>query len=273
MLIQVQCDHFKTFGFLLLRDYFSADEAATIKAEYKSRCDAAANYVPFDGTKRQVMNMMVPDTPFYCSLLDDRGRFLGIAEQLAGKVLGMSVSITRLVSNTYWHYDSTTYDLTSLQFGCYLESVRAETGALRVIPGSHRQPFQDEIGAIQACDYAWIRQDNDQEAGATVDDIPAFICETDPQDGGVVAREPRLHDQEVGPARIQPQDLVGVTDGLLDLGEAPAGDSSSGMCIVEQLLRCLEATDSRGGKRTGTVLAYVDAVADEEGLCVELGVL
>ena len=126
--------------------------------------------------------MMLPNSPFHCSMLDGRAGFLGLAEQLAGKVLGMSIGIDRHIRNTFWHYDNTSYDLSSVQFVNYLEPVRAETGTLRVIPESRRQPFHDEVGSIKACNYAWIRQDNQNEACAMMDEIPAFVCETNPRD-------------------------------------------------------------------------------------------
>ena len=46
MLSQSQVDYYTTFGFLVLRDYFSTDEVETIKAEYKSHSDVVANFAP-----------------------------------------------------------------------------------------------------------------------------------------------------------------------------------------------------------------------------------
>ena len=202
-LSQTQIAHFKTFGFLILRDYFSKNEVATIWEEYKHRCSVAESYIPFDGTRCHSMNMMGADTPFFRSLLDDRDWFLGIAKQLVGKVLGVGVAVTRHNTNTYWHYDSTTYELPSIGFACYLHPVRADTGALRVIPGSHLKPFHDEIGIIEACDYAWIRQNNQEEACAMVDSIPAFVCETDPRD--VVVFDHRIYHATVGGSNDRPR--------------------------------------------------------------------
>jgi hypothetical protein len=206
-LSQDQIEHFKTFGFLVLRSYFSEDEVATIWKEYKYRSAIAESYIPFDGTKRHDMNMMGSVTPFFSSLLDNRNRFLGLAEQLIGRVLGMSAAVSRHITNTYWHYDSTTYELPGLQFASYLIPVRADTGALRVIPGSHLQPFHNEIGAIRTCDYAWIRQDNQVEACALVDSMPSFVCETDPRD--VIVFDLRIYHASVGGSNDRPRMGVG----------------------------------------------------------------
>lgn len=182
VLAQSQIDEFNAFGFLILRDYFTNSEAALIRAEYELRCGVAEGFEPFDGTKRHDMKMMGHDTPFVRSLFDERRWFLGIAEQLAGRALGCSIDVNRFIGNTYWHYDSSSFDSPALKFGCYLDPLRAETGALRVIPGSHQKPFHDEIGRLKACDYAWIRQDNHKEAAVMVGDIPGFVCESDPRD-------------------------------------------------------------------------------------------
>ena len=60
----------------------------------------------------------------------------------------------------------------------YLEPMRKNTGALRVITGSHRSPFHEELMAFQQS-HATEAPDFFGVKGA---DVPAYPVETDPGD-------------------------------------------------------------------------------------------
>ena len=79
----------------------------------------------------------------------------------------------------------------------YLQPVRADTGALRIIPGSHNSPWFEELDERPPLRYAWARQDYARaEESELIDSIPAYVCETDP--GDVVAFDWRVYHATLG---------------------------------------------------------------------------
>ena len=144
MLTQEQINHFQTFGFLTFRQLFSQDELKTINTEFEAAMTEAFRDDPFDGTRRHWLITMGPDTPFLASLLEDP-RFCDAAEQLYGEdVFGIASDINRYVGDTRWHPDTGSLDQYGVKFAYYLQPVTAETGALRLIPGSHEPTFHAE---------------------------------------------------------------------------------------------------------------------------------
>jgi len=174
VLTEQQLIHFQTFGFVILRKLFSPDELKTINTEFASAMEAELRETPFDGTRRHWLVTMGPQTPFLSSLLEDP-RFCGVAEQLYGEdVLGIASDINRYVGNTNWHPDTVSVQHQyGVKFAYYLQQIGAESGAIRVIPGSHKQPLHNEL-----------RQSLDK-SGLSIPDVPAYACESEP--GDVVA--------------------------------------------------------------------------------------
>ncbi|MBI4552346.1 MAG: phytanoyl-CoA dioxygenase family protein [Candidatus Latescibacteria bacterium] len=178
MLTEEQVIRFQTFGFLIFRQLFSPDELRTIDAEFTHALESAYHHAPFDGTRRHWVPMMGPETPFFASLLEDP-RFCEATEQLYGDdAIGIIVDANRYVGNTGWHPDTGSLHQFGVKFAFYLEPVGAETGALRVIPGSHHQPFHD------------ILKQNMSQTKLEVRDVPACVCESEP--GDVVAFDLRV---------------------------------------------------------------------------------
>lgn len=173
MLTEEQRIHFQTFGFVILRGLFSPDELKTINVEFMEAMEAGFRETPFDGTRRHWLVTMGPETPFFASLLEDP-RCCGVAEQLHGEdVFGIASDINRYVGNTKWHPDTGSVHQYGVKFAYYLQPTGAESGALRVIPGSHKQPLHDEL------------RRNLGKSGLSIPDVPAYVCESEP--GDVVA--------------------------------------------------------------------------------------
>ncbi|MAG37587.1 MAG: hypothetical protein CL878_15235 [Dehalococcoidia bacterium] len=88
MLTERQLQHFRTFGFLLLRNLFTPEEVATLRDEYEAELTYVYADQPFTGEQRHWTTMLHPRMPLFASLLEDE-RFSGVAEQLYGDdVLG-----------------------------------------------------------------------------------------------------------------------------------------------------------------------------------------
>ena len=182
MLTEQQITHFQTSGFLILRDAFSPDELELINAEFERGLTAAYRHAPFDGARRHWVQMMGPETPFFAALLEDP-RFCEAAEQFYGEdVIGMGSAANRYISNTRWHADTGSIDQYGVKFAHYLQPVDANSGALRVIPGSHKNPLHDELRHHSECQGMSLLD--------PILDVPAYVCESEP--GDVVAFDLRL---------------------------------------------------------------------------------
>jgi hypothetical protein len=134
-------DAFRTFGFGVLREFFDPHPLAAeidrvmsdgLVADVSRTGEIRFRYVP----------MMTAKTPASLSLLDR-------VEAVAAALLGGSVLPTRAKGVGYsgsspWHTDSDS-PLASVGFLAYLEPLRAEDGALRVLPGSQHPDFRDAL--------------------------------------------------------------------------------------------------------------------------------
>ena len=105
-------------------------------ADVSSSGDIRFQYVP----------MMTAETPVSLSLLDRAGTVA--AALFGGPVLPTRAKGVRYFGDTPWHTDSDS-PLTSVGFLAYLEPVGAESGALRVLPGSHHPQLGDAIRALE----------------------------------------------------------------------------------------------------------------------------
>ena len=156
-----------------MRQLFSPDEVSTLRAEFETGLDLAYAHEAFDGSKRQWVPQMGPHTPFYAHLLEDE-RFWSITAQLYGEdALGLGVDANRYVGDTLWHPDHNadpTADCYGIKFAFYLDPVGADSGALRLVPGSHRRPFHDDL------------REHIKSMGLTPREIPAHICTSKPGD-------------------------------------------------------------------------------------------
>ena len=173
MLTEQQHKHFQTFGFLTLPQLFSQEELQIVNTEFRHGLEKAYFYNPFDGTCRHWTTMMGLETPFFAQLLEDPG-FCQVAEQLYGEdVIGVVCDANRYVGNTNWHPDhhvDPTVDCYGVKFAYYLEPVGAENGALRLIPGSHKNPLHDDL------------RENLDKLELEICDVPAYICNLEPGD-------------------------------------------------------------------------------------------
>src|SRR6185295_19576571 len=80
------------------------------------------------------------------------------------------------VGDTGWHSDGWNASILNIKLAFYLDPVTRDTGALRVIPGSHRMgdQFADRVQReIYKCSENW---------GMAGRDIPSVALETQPGD-------------------------------------------------------------------------------------------
>ena len=181
-----QVRQFELFGFVILKGVFTDDEMRTLREEFQYAARRTERETgAFDGATTHTFSMLGEDTPFYAGLLED-ARFHGPAAQLFGEdVFGLEVNSYRYVSNTPWHFNDGSPNIhgygPKYQFPVFAPT-RAETGALRFIPGSHRDPWQSQL-------VSWWPLASRSAGGAEgmdyLDKVPCVVAEVDPGDAAL----------------------------------------------------------------------------------------
>ena len=149
-LITDQISFFETFGFLCLRQLFSPAEMVDFTREAEALL--AAHEGVRTGPTHQAVSPFVELGPTLTRLPEDDRIYLPV-EQLLGPrfVWGGSEGVSGSFNATddhNWHCDRAgQIDLqyTRIKMMIYLQPMRKETGALRVIPGSHHAPFHRRL--------------------------------------------------------------------------------------------------------------------------------
>ena len=184
LLTESQVEHFDTFGFLVRRKLFTADEIKTINNEFDTRYKAVLEETTkLEGKRVSNVNWpnRHPDSPFLTHLLEDP-RIVEASEMLLGKgavpILSNSNSYSQ---DTGWHPDYVDPNFQMHKNVIYLQATDAEKGALRLIPGSHKSPFHYQLTKIG------LRGGSDDEAflkraNLEICDIPAFVFSSQPGD-------------------------------------------------------------------------------------------
>ena len=178
-LTAAQLAYLDTFGFLhfpgLLADSADRiiDEFEAVWASHGGGHHGRAH----EGVARSCIVPFPDQSEFLSSLLDDPR-----IHDIAASILGDDFNYTSgdgnfYVSDTRWHSDG--YDGTripSIKIAFYLDPLTRDTGAVRVIPGSHLcgDPYAERLEqALPDSDGAW---------GVAPAEVPAVVVETEPGD-------------------------------------------------------------------------------------------
>lgn len=183
MLTPEQIAHFETFGFLFMRQVFSSEEIEkiTLEAEILWEENRRSEAVSKNGIS---MDAFVERSPLLTELVDD-DRIFHSVEQLLGSDfvwVGSEGNVTKNADHR-WHSDRKCWrkeeeeDITyrRIKIMLYLDPVTKDTGCLRIIPGSHRMPFHQELGAQE-------KDAQSQPFGALGEDLPCHPLESEPGD-------------------------------------------------------------------------------------------
>jgi len=177
--------HYLRFGFVVLRRAFDPEPLS----EEIDRSFREGSRAPFDinvaggHVSGRYLPMMCERTPVSLALLD---QFADVAAQLLGThVLPVRAKGVLYHGDTNWHTDSD-LDVMSLGCVCYLESLRAHNGALRVLPASHRNRFGSSV----------------QARSNALASLPGLAIETEPGDV-IVFDEHLCHSSSGGSNRRQ----------------------------------------------------------------------
>ena len=172
------------FGYLVFPGLLT-DRIERITAEFEATFALQGGHYgkPHDGTARSCILPFIDQTEYLASLIDDP-RIDGIFTSLLGddyNYLGSDGNF--YVGSTGWHSDTDWSGRSRgkpprifYKMALYLDPVTANTGALRVIPGSHRYPdsFAQDLQTALLNPQAAL--------GLTGDLVPAIALESHPGD-------------------------------------------------------------------------------------------
>lgn len=175
------------FGYLTFPGLFK-DEIDKIIAEFEgvwTNHGGGHNSKPHEGTERSCIVPFIDQSEYLSALLDDP-RIDGIMTSLLGEDYNYYGSDGNYyVGNTAWHSDGGFFEfkrvVKSYKVAFYLDPLTRETGALRVIPGSHKlndsyaETLEQEVKNS-------VRTDEQKLFGVKGKDIPAIALETVPGD-------------------------------------------------------------------------------------------
>ena len=179
-LTEQQMSFFRTFGYLGFPGLMT-DRIEEIVREFEAVWVAHGgghNGKPHDGKARSCIVPFIDQSEVLCTLLDDP-RILGIASSILGDDFNYTGSDGNFyVGETRWHSDGgrKPEDPIHIKIAFYLDPLTGDTGALRVIPGSHH--FGDEY-ADSLSDQV---RDSQEFWGLHGRDVPAAVLETRPGD-------------------------------------------------------------------------------------------
>ncbi len=177
ILTEKQMSFFETFGFLKFPQLLK-DDITWITQEFEQVFPMFQETTKHDGTKRTLVVPFIDQRQKLSALLDD-SRIDGILVSLLGKQYNYMGSDGNYYSgNTDWHPDGDHSKYKHLKIAIYLDELDENTGALQVIPGSHKKgPFRDELLEMirfpTKSMHIWGIQGNE---------IPAVVLDTKPGD-------------------------------------------------------------------------------------------
>jgi len=182
MLTTAQAGHFTTFGFAVLRGFLT-DRAAALRAEVDAaiRDAYAATYDErvIDGISGHYLPMAARLTPVSASLVCDDPRFIDAAERLLdGPVIPECPEGVMYFAGAGWHTDDG-IGVRGVKFAAYFGELTADTGALRLVPGSHHPEQHARLAAYRDRQLP-VR--TAAEAAAYQASIPGYVAATSPGD-------------------------------------------------------------------------------------------
>ena len=227
MLTYEQIQHYRTFGFVILRGFITTSNAEALASELHTALDNAHGHTH----PGRWLPAMTTATPMSAALVADDARLWQASQELLGDyTIPCPAAVAHLSGGGAWHYDDG-IGVVGVRFSAYPDHDYRTGGCLHLLPLSHTT----EAEGLRAYVVSHAGGGLTESAG----DFPGFMAQTSP--GDVIAFD--LHTwhafrgdcerllwtvdyvaQPVGPA----PDLVHrkslVRTWLADAGEPPAGD-------------------------------------------------
>lgn len=177
-LTKQQLAFFDTFGFIVLPGLLAdciGQIIDTFEKVWEERGGGHAGR-EHDGKARSCIVPFIDQHPRLCALLDDPRIEGAIASILGDDFNYLGSDGNFYVGDTAWHSDGGAFCVNFIKVALYLDPLTRDTGALRVIPGSHR------FGDRYADDLSRLLGMSESLLGVHGRDIPAYAIETQPGD-------------------------------------------------------------------------------------------
>ena len=188
MLTDDQLIHFETFGFVLLRQAFTAAEMSQITAASQQLW---AEVLKSDPEATDLGTAPFIELAPKLTWLADDDRIYGPMEQLlgAGFIWSGSEGNNCIAPGPDhdWHADrpgARELDYLRIKIMLYLAPMKKEEGALRIIPGSHRDPLHSELDPFQSVHG----QEQPTFFGMHGSEVPCHALETQPGDAALFSQ-------------------------------------------------------------------------------------
>ena len=176
-LSEEQIGFFEMFGFLYFPGLLSncIDQVIYEFEQIWSKHGGGHHGQEHDGNARSSIVPFADQSEYLSSLLDDQ-RIHDIVSSICGEDFNYTSGDGNLYTgDTGWHSDGYgTRPVLSIKMAFYLDPVDRDSGALRVIPGSHRkgEPFADDLDHILKTG----------RFGVNPEEIPAHVLRVTPGD-------------------------------------------------------------------------------------------
>ncbi len=192
MLTSEQILYFETFGFIVVKKAFSDKEMSDITTSFEKGMLDDRHGKPFDGEQRQSIFGMVERNPELVGLVVDQ-RIYGSIDQILGPGFIWTASDGNFwVGDTQWHPDRHDRTWPLIKVAMYLDSVKKDSGCLRVIPGSHKLPLHSDLMPLEKWRdkknnnddkmVANFNNSDELDFGLNGKDVPCVALETSPGD-------------------------------------------------------------------------------------------
>ena len=214
MLSSEQISFFDTFGYLVFRGLFSAQEMEVIDRAFEDIMAEDRAGQTYRGDKRHSVAACAEMRPALRAVIEDDRIYGAMEDRLGPDLIWLGSDGNYYTGDTAWHSDGTVMDMGRIKVALYLDPVSRDTGCLRFIPGSHKMPLHEELQALRVERTKQTIQEgrNDAEAldkyrekGIDVDaqafdtapdQLPAYAAESQP--GDVVMFDENLYHASFG---------------------------------------------------------------------------
>lgn len=232
---------FDAFGYLHLPGLIAKD-LDWINQEFEAVFEDLG--IVHDGSKRSTCSPFIDRRERFCTLLDHAGLDTMLTSLLGENYNYLSGDGNYYSGNTHWHPDGEHAAGTYIKVAFYLDPVTRDSGALRVVPGSHRWHSIPGSDDWRGASYWDSRGETPARNlwGVDVEDVPSVALESQPGDavlfshsilhasyGGSGFR--RMFSLNFGSPAVTP-DEIDALDNYLRNYLAPRGDRAYGeiMC-------------------------------------------
>lgn len=187
-----QLFHFRVFGFVRINSLLSPCEVLDINLDLLSTFRRERGDRIYDGTWRHQLDAVVEHSSVLSPLVTDSRVLVPIIRLLGPAPVWIGSDANLYVEDTGWHPDGSNLSYRRVKALFYLQPLSSNSGALRVIPGSHVDPLHTGVNALlQRTDQsitpygvvAPLRDLPQARPFATdVRDLPSFSIDTAPGD-------------------------------------------------------------------------------------------